>query len=385
MSRWVLYVDESGTFEDDSCPVAVAGLLCDVMVARGELRAREAALRDAFEGLAWPFHAAHCGRAVIFALASRLAQEAAATPRSSAGVCGHARTVLSFLERRHPEALLRCLDRMRRGRSPDLRDLKRLDDEARRGSAPDPAIGAGYRSLTKLKRGLANALRETLWHLTASSPGLVRGLAVACGEAEDGDGAADWHDAGGTPLASTDTARYFALLGALLERTADVLARRGGQHLVSARILTRDVAAVRPGSRPLAPADVTEVLSRFAPGPRSAVAFEPHVDAFGPGASLGHVLADFLANRSRLALEDGSSRLSQAEAQVRSWSGASVRDAAPEALSHLASSGAPRRLVAAARRRDTQALNRLETLVVSPPLRRWACEQSLEWRDGVGQ
>ena len=86
MSRWHIYIDESGRRDRGGDHIHLAGFICH-NDGQGTLAAFERACRDDLGFLPWPLHTAHLNMPVALILALRVASDAdvvGMNPRSAA-------------------------------------------------------------------------------------------------------------------------------------------------------------------------------------------------------------------------------------------------------------------------------------------------------------
>lgn len=348
-TRWTLYLDESGDFDEPLDPVAVGGLLLrDDLVATSS-RSLAAGLKKALPWLPWPLHAGLINQPAYMALVTDAwlrSPDAATAPagmpielmRASADATEHFRRVAPT----EYASLAAAYEGRRKLNFGSLTGLGNRLAQARpqTAAALRNAGRAAWAQVRDVPRSLAGGGKEVTWLLAAS-------------ETELGDAAA-----------SAD-ARYFAGLEALLHRLVALLTRLGGRHVVGVKALARDVWEPQISkARPLRPQDLDPVI-RLVSDAHAVVRLRAEgVEKFDAGTGVEFVLADFIANQARRALRQPGSPLRHVEELLEL--GCPVRSGEPP-RSHVAATG--RALV----------FLRTGTAGWTTTSRRWAVEQAEEW------
>ncbi|MGH7856057.1 MAG: hypothetical protein ACREQY_01915, partial [Candidatus Binatia bacterium] len=317
-SRWRLYLDEAGRFEDAEDEVVVAGLLIRDLPTASPLVLRQALL-DAAPGLPWPLHANLLNLPVFFALAARAAREGGHSAPSLLDPL--ADEVVRRLSPAFAEEVEQVLSSLRVNRPVAWEHLKPLD-EALRHLGP-----VTYRRLQGVARAAARAVSSVIRALVEASGGDRHSphvLVVSAGETVRGDASEETD-----PATDFGTRRYLTQLECLLERVVGLLSLRDGSHEVFVLVLGRDVIDQTLGARTaLHLRHLGEVIRRVPSSPAGKVRLIPEgVARFDEAVGALPVLADFVANRARhildkreLPLFDVEARLvSRLSAPVSSW------------------------------------------------------------------
>lgn len=226
MTDWVLWVDESGDFDDDARYGAVAGVLVRAGVS-GFARVRlKRALREARPELPWPIHRTRVNHAVMHGMWALAEAERAKTalPKELA-------KVMAAVKRGAPAAFERVLAGLRQEHESVFEDVQALS-RALRGLPHWQ-----HRVLKKLQRqareGIVGAVEAAL-QAGSGDPGQAASDSVwlvAAGETDNGDArhVGELED------------RYLHLLGCVADRTAALLLARGGEHRLDVRAASRGV------------------------------------------------------------------------------------------------------------------------------------------------
>ena len=354
-TTWTLYVDESGDFSDPDDCIAVAGLLLrgDAETSLAELRGD---LERALPWCTWPLHASHINHPAYLALCWHV--RFGTTPAAGDDDFARAaRSAVGWLNSVQRPIVEQLLSEIRERRRPDVSMLKTLGRLLKEGRSQN------FRQLEGGVREAWARLKRSARQLAATGGAA---FLVAASETEMGD-------AGG----ETDE-RYFALLEALLERTAALLARREGRHRVGVRVLARNVQNLRTGwSNRLSTRHLKETIGRFVSDEGGPVRLVPEeVANFDEHAGLPFVLADFTANLARRTLRPESTDLRSAESELVDGFGVAARSGNP-GRSHLAATGESLRYIRTCCRRG--ASPPVEPLRWKPHRRAWAVQQALEW------
>lgn len=365
--HWTLYVDESGNFADVEDDVAVSGLLIRDDVPGLSVNEVKRALESVVPGFPWPWHASLINNAswVALVLADRK------------------------LQADHPNPDIRWLaDAVHHvnGRFAERFGSRYAAIRARLSSGESGDIGLG--DLSDFEQVLRNeypseldALRAHTRRARAAVKQFAAGLATRVGSPADSAAAVLLFssetlrgDARIEPESELGDRRYFRLLEVLVDRTAALLARRGGMHELSLDISQRrliDPQLRRPTKQ--LPLHVLRELSRLIARWKPIVRIVPSaVTPFDRDVGVRFVVADFAANRGRRALRQGTTPLTNVESAVEVDMGLRVRSGTP-GRSHLAASGEAFDLCESPRPDPEAALPSVW------PRRRWACEQAWEW------
>jgi hypothetical protein len=366
-AQWVLYLDESGRFDDPDDAVAVAGVLIrseSSLVTDSHIRS---ALETAAPGLPWPHHTAwHRLSAWVGLCCHRFALLGNGTAIPPL-VIAAAQQVLDYLAVAESTVMARVIAALDAGRNPEFEDLQLLS----RRVQLRPELTASSTRLVDYGRLAGDAVRSLLEDLSCrlegpdGAPGV---LVLAASEAELGDAGLHASD----PVLAD---RYLALVGTLCGRLAASLERLGGEHRVEIHASMRNVRDRRFGKNvPLSPGHVQKAALEARRQVTSVTLIAAGVAPFHDSHAL-FVVADHLANAARHATRDAYSPLRDVELSLQAGSSIQVRSGTP-ARSHLASSGPPELWLRQARP-DAFATP------AAPPcdatLRRWSCEQGWEW------
>jgi hypothetical protein len=354
---WTLFVDESGDFSSVADAVCIAGVLVWSEAPGVGSRELLASLRRALPGLPWPLHASVLNQPSYVAIVlERERRCRGAFPEGlPPDVAEAALAAVEFLQLAEPESIRTALEALLAGRKLPYEELERMSRRLWRER------WKACRALDRHERRAWAFVRELGESLSEDGPGGgPRAVLVTAAETLDGDGGAD-----------TD-ARYFGLLEALLDRTAAMLERAGGRHLVCVRALGRDVREPLLGRRiPLRPQHVGTVIHRL-PARARVRLLASEVARFSPEVEFPFVLADFASNRARRVLRPSETGLRQAEHELKSVLAMPVRTGSPD-RTHLAATG----LGSVVRRASGPA----DGAGAATP-RRWAIEQAGEWLEG---
>ncbi len=348
-ATWDLFVDESGDFADAADAVVVAG----VLVRRGckafaPMRL-EHALRAAAPHVPWPLHTSLIWRPSAHVLWR--AHEGAAQPADA--------RALDLLRRACPDLLAAVQAQLARGAEPRHADLVLLERTLRGldGETWPRLTRAAHHTATRIRQVLVTAARQA-----GDDVALVTAAESTLGDA--------------VPAGGTSGDRYLTLLTRLLERLADALARKAGDHEVRLHVLGRDVQDPllhRP--TPLhvrhltaAAQDATRAEDRRVTTSSGSVRLVPQpVLAFDAHAPAGAVAADLVANAIRrdvnasAGLRDLSAALSGKLSMGPTLAGRPLVTASGAAAAWL----------------DHARGGRVGPL--ADGLRRWALEQALAW------
>jgi hypothetical protein len=374
MTRWRLYVDESGDFRRDE-GVAVGGLLLDSRVP-GTLPAEiRESLMNAFPGLPWPLHAAHYNIPIIFALASVVAREGDPGTRTVFDAAADAAT--EILRRDAPAKLDEALDELRSGRRPDVDTLKHLDAHLSQGDSDAVTI---YWKLREARRKLSASIARLVRQLARrDNAGLI---VFVASESERGDAGEDWMavsaDASAEAGEGAPTHRYLGLLGTLFERTATVVSLEGAQHTIVPCVLDKRMYE----KRRLKPRDIHAAIKGYA-ATAVRVRFEdPQIAFYDRRVGGAYVLADFVANRGNHQTRREGKNLSRLHQDLHNVLGVVVASRqGRRRLSHVAASGVARSYIAAVQRGDAAEARQLTKRLGGA--RRWAREQATQWAEAM--
>jgi len=369
-TRWTLYVDESGSFANTEDDVAIAGVLVsDDLPGLAPAEVRRS-LEAAVPGFPWPWHARLFNNASWVALV--LADRGVPADHSNPDIRWLADAVQRVNDRFAERDASRYRDIRRRLSTDeaddiDLTELLDFDQVLRRECPTElDALRAHSRRAWVAVKEFAAALARR------AQQGQDAALAVLLCSSETVRG-----DAVGTPDSVLGDRRYFTLLEVLVDRSAKLLAGRGGVHELNLDISQRkliDPVLKRPAKQiPLyVTRELSGVIARWKESvrilPRAVTPFDRHV-------GMRFVVADFAANRGRRALRQPTPALERVESELSSDLGLRVRTGAP-ARSHLAASG---EAYAITSRLVDPGVDPRTLLPHAPPRRRWACEQAWEW------
>jgi len=362
-AQWALFVDESGRFAEADA-VSVAGVLAKSPLEhhlRGPLRD---ALARELPHVPWPphrwllnhpsahllWHARTGNRHVADAQLRALYDSAAV---ALAGCCADEWTAADTATSEGREPVRSALVALDRAMPPDARAA--LQAEVRRAAETLARIAASVAALPPQRNPHA--------------------LLVAAGEAADRDAAA-------FPRGVGD--RYLALLDAVIERAADLLLDRPGEHTLVLEVLARRLAT----GAPLAPDDLWSAARRVlgpeamrTRGASTVRVFSCNVRAWSfakprPGGTARattdnawFVFADTAANASRRLL-GSPTRLAAAQAELACL----LPLPNTSDRSHLAAGGTLGEELHAAR---TQ--RRAPAFPAERRWRSWALEQAAQW------
>lgn len=352
-SRWNLFFDESGRFEDPDDEVAVAGLLVREDVTSFHSHRLRATLEEAVPALPWPLHSWLLYHPSYLLVVGRWRVdtwgEDEACERLGRDLIGHVRAAAWVAELAAQDVLERATAAVAAGREPKKADLASLD--------------AALRDQTP---GVFQLLRDDLTSIQASIDRVLQACStqpdtlgavnlVAAGEARRGD-------------AQSHTDRYLALLECAVERAASSIAQRPGPAHIWLHALQRDVhdpvlgRGVPLHTRHLGPL-CERVRQRVAPDRvRVVQATCPQYDTSVRGAL---VLADLVAHRSRHELGRRGSLVRVHRQLAKRLRGPAL--ATESGLSHLASTGEPWSYL----HRDGEG--------DEPSGRGWAVTQAIQW------
>lgn len=367
---WLLFVDESGRFEEPDEPTAIAGLLLrsrDEPVLRSALRK---SLCRAFPLVRYPQHATELRRPTAYAAAAMLRTPAADETQEERDARRAAAPAVRVLSDAPPRSLAAdFMDAVRNGRMPTCEALNRADAWlSRRAPAAWSDLEAWRRRCERHMAGLLSKLHEELdghaWVLLMGGRG--------AGE--------EWDTYEASPRLCRDA--YLRQLEALFERTLSLLRGRGTRRRIIAYVATRPVTLEGFGSvelwsrevmRPAEAAAVTALGSDWRDSVR-LIAGAPIV-RYDEFVHPGVVLADFLGNRLRMRLWERRdwTRLAEAVARVAPLPIEATATLAPElgALPTLGMDGPARRCI-----QDAAAGRPADPTSLSP---RWNRDQAQRW------
>lgn len=323
MTRWKLYVDETGDFANRDGAVAVVGVLTreDALPPPALLRAR---LLAAVPWAPWPLHAAHLLHPMFYVLAREVAEASSAPAYTD--VAGALRDVGVGDE----PLLARCRALVSAGKLPRIDELNTLAahlDRDRRTRLRD-RLGDDYWRLIRVLRQLCDA---------AAPDSLAISLVAAV---EGSRGAAMPASVDSPDPASV---RYLSMLGALEERVLDILGSLPGEaHLVELHVMTRSVHDSALGTRTaLHPRHLSiRSRSRSGSGPQGDRIVPWKVEEFGTHMEPALALPDLVALRLRWVLGPALDRpdlgLATIESRIQRHVALPIRSAA----SHLIAAGA---------------------------------------------
>lgn len=340
MTRWELWIDESGDFASAKDTVCVVGLL---RAGQHDDHRVRPLIAQATPGVSWPPHAAWL---------HPLAMQLAYLQRARVRIPGDQ---LLELRRRSPRGVALLASYAAEGRVPpkdSYAELQQLDDVIR---AHLPGLGA---QLTRRRDHMITQLSGVLSALRYDRTSPLECYWVVASEAV------------GASMATGQ--RYPHLLRLLLQRARDLLSCLEGPHDVLARVLERN--ELRHGG-------LEEVVTQLAPPPQPDAA-EVVVRAararWGPELSPWGVLADFAANQTRQALRAARGKdLESLHNALLARVPVTHARVAGELPSGVACAGPPDAAVEQARRGAEAARTRqMPDLQSVPP---WAREQALEW------
>jgi len=153
VTRWMVYVDESGDFKRADGEVAVAAVAfadqAGDEVAESMRRCTVALGLD----IPWPIHAAHVNLPVYLAITSHLAAESAGANSPRTPLQGKARRALLALQ--DSLELPRVLETLADQKVPKIADVRSLEDRLRRG---DREIHRTFRHKVAELRGRLQAI-----------------------------------------------------------------------------------------------------------------------------------------------------------------------------------------------------------------------------------
>lgn len=356
--RWRLYVDESGKFDSLDDEVLALGLLVRTDVSATEGANLRRSLQTAAPELPWPLHAAELNVPVYHALAA-YAGRSGSGGGAAKGEDDLPDRVVAILRTGFERELETALSSVRAGQKPEGKALKALDQALRRASR---RIYEEVQS--RSRKALASVFRvmESLARAGNDAPDAPAVMIVLAGESSRGDASP-----GVDPAVDRGSERYLTVLECLLERTGDVVARRGGRHNVILEVLSRPSFNQ---ARHLG--NVSRRVQAGVAAPVRLTAMQPlRFDAQVSGAL---VLADAAANRARRSLVDApNASLLDFEDSLQKGLSAPVRGGSPP-LSNLAATGRARFHVQEARHGRSS-----DPALLEREVRRWAKEQALEW------
>ncbi len=280
MYGWNLYIDESGAFERAEQDVVISGIL---VYQEGQwlfpqtLRQR---LQDAAPHVPWPFHTRYLLSPLMHCLWTAQLATGDAQQKAEADLAQFGATDCVGL-------LQRIRDGLANGEEPRLEAFKRLEN-----------VFSASRCLqdwSQRRDEATHALRLLFEDLTAPLVPNAPFYTLLASEAVRGDCFGHRQD------------RYLTLLGALLERSVDLLLERGdGPHQIFVCPLQRNTFdSLINKHRPLSSRDIDHCI-RTSATPRpyenrhttvSLVAGQPQ--PFDADTCFFHVVADYLATRGR--------------------------------------------------------------------------------------
>jgi hypothetical protein len=355
-TRWRLYVDESGKFQDLEDDVVVLGLLVRTDVSGTEGANLRRSLQEAAPELPWPLHAAELNIPIYHALAAQAGRPAVQSRVVHEDLNQRA---VAILTSRRPRELATALSAIRSGHKLDLAVLTTLDQALRQASRPlyDQLLSRSRRALARVFR-----VMESLVRAGKEAPEGPAVMMFLGGEASRGDGSPDVD-----PARDGGSQRYLAILECVLARSRDSVARRGGRHNILLEVLSRPSF-----NRASQLGNVSRSLDAGSGSPVRLTAMQPwRFDAHVAGAL---VLADVAANRARRVLLHGpDASLAQFEDSLQQELLAPVRSGTPP-LSNMAATGRARSYVEEARHGRPE-----DAAVLNDEIRRWAKDQALEW------
>jgi hypothetical protein len=361
MTEWLLWIDESGDFEDPRQYASVTG----VLVRSGVVGFSKVKLRRLFAEacgyVPWPVHRWLLNASVMHGVWAVRAADGDGSPLDR-----RVRAVVAALHRMEPgafEAVVRRLDQGWEPRGPDIE-----------------ALEAAFRTLAPWQMNLLRRMRRQCWEAVVGGLGAALRIGaddpeqsaadsvwlVAAGESENGDAV----------TAGTLGDRYLHLLGCLAHRVADILIARGGVNRVAAHVAMRNVFDARLRSRDaLSPPLVDEAIREGLGTPDATVRRADgalvqitcqQVLRFRADSPAGLVLADWGANAFRWASTRRVS-LGRVQAQLGHAVGLPVSRLG---LPTIASTGRP----------WSALLDRGEADAGRSRDRPWAWEQAEAWR-----
>lgn len=341
--RWVLFVDESGRFDEPEDDPVVAGLLISTESrAMADDRALTERLRKGADWVPWPFHAWLLNRAVSHAV------WAAAFPEKAHMAAERAARELREIAPRELESAVQLVRRSKEPTADQLHNLHRA------------LVGKQEKRLRELDL-LTNRVRESI-------SAAIRDLAAdrnmflfVAGQSKRGE--APTPGAVGGDL-------YLEQLETLCERVEDALQEQGGLHLIELRVLDRSAA----GYRRIETAHLEGCLPS-APGKGSPITWESRPPAiYGADVKPQLVLADICANAWYGAIKRPHDNLPLAETVAAAGRQFEVPTYFSDAeLQHLAASGEARRFLGDVSMRKEPGPLRC------PPVRPWARGQAEAW------
>jgi hypothetical protein len=366
-THWTLYVDESGNFADVDDDVTVSGLLIRDDVPGLSVNEVKRALENVVPGFPWPWHARLINNAAWVALV--LADRGLPPDHPNPDIrwlSDAVRRVNDRFAERFGSRYAAIRARLSSEESGDIR-LEDLSDFERILRNEYPSELDALRAHIRRARTAVKQFAAGLATRAGSPVDSAAAVLVFSSETLRGDARTE-------PESALGDRRYFRLLEVLVDRTAALLARRGGMHELSLDISQRrliEPQLLRPTKQlPLhVLRELSQLIAKWRPVVRivaSAVTpFDRHI-------GMRFVVADFAANRGRRALRQGSTPLTIVESEVEVDMGLRVRSGNP-GRSHLAASGEAYDLCQSPRPEPQAALPTVW------PRRRWACEQAWEW------
>jgi hypothetical protein len=375
MSDWLLFVDESGNFNEPCDRVLVAGLLLRVGSTWADLSSDRIAqqLREAMPGMPWPLHAAHQNIPATFAVAryEQLCQEG----RIHMELGPFDATVREAGEFFHddPECgdlFLDARDSFANGGLPERETLKSLD-----------------RQLKKKRFYVHQHLQDLSRDATADVLPLLRGLEPLNEKLTDAAvivaSEANRQPTGNEQKWRYKSRRWVALLEGVLERSFDLLSQIGGGHRVVLRVAALNVyipeVYPRSRARPLDQNHLNWILRNVHSrgcerwNTVAGIVDSDPIHYFAPGTPGPLVLADFIANHVCARL-NAKKTLMELQAILHVTCGLdSLIQSGNPSLSHLAATGWPQDAINAARCSNERPAR--------PPgqLATWATEQADVW------
>lgn len=290
--RWVLFIDESGDFSNDGQRVFVVGVLAHFNNEPSFQENARRALQRAAPLSPWPLHSRYVNQPVMHPLWMKKYPDRIEDRRLEREL----RRGYEALEGVADEALERAREQLSQGREPRYEDMDELSRALRASRSAWPAV-RGY-----CQKVIGPAIFEAIRDIIEDeSVGEMMGFVAS----EDQLGQASQRkEQGSSSLLGQD--RYLQVLVALLERVHDVLARRGGAHVVDLELANRHVWHPLLDSDVHLSRDLVQSAFEFLDPLLSEAEVRWSVRglrAFDEDASPGLVLADFLANHAWRSLE----------------------------------------------------------------------------------
>jgi hypothetical protein len=353
--RWLLYIDESGGFEEGQLDPLVLGVLAPGVESPAFVKTLREKLAQIFPGVPYPPHATELNLAAArpwYAMSER-----PRTPLDPAVAA--ARDFLQRSEHRDARALHRAL---RDRQDASWEQLSRASDLLAREAS------ATHKSLTHLHLGQRARLRAFC------SEGLAVVAAIAPRQL---DAATDRIT---PPTLCKD--RYVATMAALLDRVVALLRPQGHERVeVHMRIAGRHIHEDSFGDRVhLAPRHVRAVAGVVSAGARVTFFLpadypEARVEPFDTNVHPGIVLADHLSNSLRDHLKAAKGRpwdtvVQQCRDELRIDLTVAAPAFASAPMPGLAAAGSAREFIEGA----------IPSLTEHAEPRRWARDQAALWR-----